>query len=265
MKSKQNSSRYNIRVLDRAFLILTRLSDGVPRTLAEISEEIHINTSTTYRLLMTLVSHNFVTRDEQTNQYRLGLSCLELAKAYQDSNNIRRFALPELEKLRDDVKETVHLAVLDNWEVVYLEKLSGLHAIGLMGSRVGGRSPAHCTGLGKAIAAFLNPGEVREHFENNGLDRYTQTTIIDIDELMQHLEMVRQAGYALDKGEHENEVRCVAVPIFDIDKKVVAALSVSGPSGRMEPMEDNPALIEKARQTAQRISSQLGYATERLD
>jgi IclR family KDG regulon transcriptional repressor len=265
MKSKQNSSRYNIRVLDRAILILNKLSDGVPRTLAEISEEIHINTSTTYRLLMTLASHNFVSRDEQTNQYRLGLSCLELAKAYQDSNNIRRFALPELEKLRDDVKETVHLAVLDNWEVVYLEKLSGLHAIGLMGSRVGGRSPVHCTGLGKAIAAFLTPAEVRKHFETDGLARYTQTTITDLDELMQHLEKVRQDGYALDQGEHENEVRCVAVPIFDINHNVVAALSVSGPAGRMEPMKENPVLIEKARQSAQRISSQLGYVTERLD
>ena len=265
MKSKQNSSRYNIRVLDRAILILNRMSDGVPRTLAEISEDININTSTTYRLLMTLASHNFVTRDEQTNQYRLGLSCLELAKAYQDSNNIRRFALPELEKLRDDVKETVHLAVLDNWEVIYLEKLSGLHAIGLMGSRVGGRAPAHCTGLGKAIAAFLNPVEVRDHFEKQGLTRFTHTTITNLDEMMRHLEMVRQAGYALDRGEHENEVRCVAVPIFDIDNKVVAALSVSGPAGRMEPMENNPVLIEKARQSAERISSQLGYVAERID
>jgi IclR family KDG regulon transcriptional repressor len=265
MKSKQNSSRYNIRVLDRAILILNRLSDGVPRTLAEISEEININTSTTYRLLMTLASHNFVSRDAQTNQYRLGLACLELAKAYQDSNNIRRFALPELEKLRDDVKETVHLAVLDHWEVVYLEKLSGLHAIGLMGSRVGGRAPVHCTGLGKAIAAFLDPAEVRDHFEKQGLARFTQTTITSLEEMMQHLEMVRQAGYALDRGEHENEVRCVAVPIFDIDNKVVAALSVSGPAGRMEPMENNPVLIEKARQSAERISSQLGYVAERID
>jgi DNA-binding IclR family transcriptional regulator len=76
---------------------------------------------------------------------------------------------------------------------------------------------------------------------------------------------VRQAGYALDRGEHENEVRCVAVPIFDIDNKVVAALSVSGPAGRMEPMENNPVLIEKARQSAERISSQLGYVAERID
>lgn len=251
--------RYNIRVLDRAIRILSVLSDGKPRTLTELSEEIAINSSTTFRLLATLAYHNYVERDEQSGEYRLGLACLELARAYHAGSYIRRAALPELERLRRDTRETVHLAVLDNMEVFYLEKLHGLHAVGLMISRVGGRAPAYCTGLGKVLLAYTDPELVRAHFEQTGLQRYTDATIRHVDDLMDHLDIVRQRGYALDQGEHEVEIRCVAAPIFDISGEVVAAISVSGTAGRMEPLETNQALIDRTRQAACTISERLGY------
>ena len=155
---EQKESRYNIRAVDRAVRILSVLSDGRPRTLTELSEAIEINSSTTFRLLATLACSNYVERIEQSGAYRLGLACLELSRAYHESNDIRQSALPELEMLRDDTKETVHLAILDKMEVVYVEKLHGLHAIGLMSSRLGGRSPAYCTGVGKVLLAHTDPG-----------------------------------------------------------------------------------------------------------
>jgi DNA-binding IclR family transcriptional regulator len=256
----KGETRYNIRVLDRAIRLLSLLSDGKLRTPVEISEGIGLSPSTTFRILATLSYYNFIKRDEKTGQYSLGLACLELARAYQDTNDLRRVALPELEALRDDIKETVHLCILDKMEIVYLEKLSGLHAIGIMTSRVGGRSPAHCTGVGKILLAYLDPGQVRDHFALYGLPAFTGTTITDLDDLMCELDKVSRQGYALDRGEHEHEVRCVATPIFDIDGLAVAALSISGPSARMEPLEDNAQIIEKAKETAMRISRQLGYA-----
>jgi IclR family KDG regulon transcriptional repressor len=261
VKSENTSdTRYNIRVLDRAIRILSLLADGKPRTPVEVSEGINLSPSTTFRLLTTLSYHNYLKRDERSNQYRLGLACLELAHAYADSNDLRKVALPELEALRDEVKETVHLAVLDNMEIVYLEKLTGLHAIGMMSSRVGGRAPAHCTGIGKALLAFQKPDLVRSHYKKYGLTRYTDTTIIDLDVLIKELENIHQRGYAFDKGEHENEVRCIAAPIFDLNGELVAALSISGPSARMDPLEDNDRLIQKTKQTALDISHQLGYS-----
>jgi len=257
---KQKESRYNIRVLDRAFSVLSILSDGKPRTLNEVSEAIGLSPSTTFRLLTTMVSHSYVKRNENNNQYQLGLACLYLARAYQDSNDIRKIALPELEALRDDTKETVHLAILDDMEVVYLEKLPGLYAMGIMSSRVGGRSPVHCTGLGKVFLAYLSPDELRSFFAKKGLRRYTETTITDLSELLEHLATIRNQGYAFDKGEHEFEVRCVATPIFDINGQVVAALSVSGSSIRLDPLEKNKEIIQKACNTASSISRQLGYA-----
>jgi IclR family KDG regulon transcriptional repressor len=256
---EQKESRYNIRAVDRAIRILSVLSDGKPRTLTELSEAIDINSSTTFRLLATLACNNYVERVEQSGAYKLGLACLELSSAYYESNDIRQTALPELEMLRDDIKETVHLAVLDKMEVVYVEKLHGLHAIGLMSSRVGGRSPAYCTGVGKVLLAYSDPEFVRSYFEQVGLQRYSEATIQSIDELMEHLREVRFLGYALDRGEHEAEVRCVAVPVFDMSGQAVAAISVSGPAARMEPVDTKLELINRTRQAARSISSRLGY------
>ena len=256
---ERDEARYNIRAVNRGIQVLSVLSDGKPRTLTELSEEIALNSSTTFRLLATLAYHNYVERDEQTGEYRLGLACLELARAYLVGSDIRQAALPQLESLRDDSTETVHLALLDKMEVVYLEKLHGLHAVGLMSSRVGGRSPAYCTGLGKALLAYTDPEKVRKHFGQAGLHRCTDTTIQTLDELLAHLDQIRRQGYAFDQGEHETEVRCVAAPIFDLNGQVVAALSVSGPAGRLDPLETKQELIDRTLQAARAISARLGY------
>lgn len=255
----QKSKRYNIRVLDRAFRVLDLLSDGVPRTLTAISQGLEISSSTVFRLLATLSQHNYVVKDGNSGEYRLGLACLELARAYYDANDIRKNAAPYLEDLRDATSETVHLGMLDGMDVVYLEKLPGLHAIGLMSSRVGGRAPAYCTGLGKALLAFSSSDEIRAHYEKHGLPAYTGRTIVSLSELEDHLADVKARGYALDQGEHEDEVRCVAAPVFDISGNVVAAISVSGPAGRLEPLKDQQSLIQTTIDVSRKISRRLGY------
>lgn len=256
---KSGDARYNIRVLDRAIRILSLLSDGKPRTVNDVSEAIELSPSTTFRLLSTLAYYNYVKRIEHTSQYQLGLACLELASAYQASNDLRQAALPELEALRDEVKETVHLCVLDNMEIVYIEKLPGLHAIGIMSSRVGGRAPAYCTGVGKVLLAYQKPETVQEYFSRHTLVPYTEYTVTDLNQLLQELKLIRERGYSFDRGEHEHEVRCIAVPIFDMSGKPVAALSISGPEARMEPLEKNEDMIQKALQASLNISRQLGY------
>ncbi len=255
----RTTSRYSIRAVERALRLLSILSDGKSRTLTELSEAIGLSSSTTFRILATLESNRYVERNGRSGHYGLGLACLELAQAYHLGSDIRQEALPELERLRDETRETVHLAVLDNMEVVYIEKLSGLCAVQVMSSRVGGRLPAYCTGLGKVLLAHSDPEAIRAHFEQAGLFAYTPATIQRVDQLITHLEEVRSRGYALDRGEHEAEVRCVAAPIFDGTGKVVAAISVAGPAGRMEPLEHRTDLIEKTLRTARAISSRLGY------
>lgn len=256
----QENPRYNIRVLDRALRILSLLADGRPRTLAEISESIELNSSTTFRLLSTLNYYRYLKRSELTGQYQLGLACLELAQGFTSGDNLREVALPELEALRDETKETVHLVVLDRMQVVYIEKIPGLHAIGLMSSGVGRHAPAYCTGVGKVLLAYQKEEQVREYYQLKGFHRFTSTTITDMNAMLEQLGLIRTQGYALDQGEHEDEVRCVATPIFNKDGKAVAAISISGPALRLDPIAENQPMIEKARETALRISKQLGYS-----
>ncbi len=251
--------RYNIRVLDRAVSILQTLSDGKPRTLVELGEAVELNNSTTFRLLAALASHNYVERDEATGKYTLGLACLELARSYQMNNQIQRAALPEMEALRDETGETIHLAILDRMEVVYLEKLHGFHAIGLMSSHVGARLLAYCTGLGKLLMAYLDEERVRAHYDKAGFIRFTSTTITDMDTLLQELRAIRARGYAFDWGEHEADVRCVAAPIFDAHGKTIAAISIAGPANRMEPLESDYQRIEQILHAAGEISARLGF------
>jgi DNA-binding IclR family transcriptional regulator len=255
-----SSGRYNIRVLDRAFRMLDLLADGVERSLTEISEAIDLNTSTTFRLVASLEYHRYLSRDEESGKYMLGLACLELAKSFQEGHALSRLAAPDLEALRDDVRETVHLAVLDGADVVYLQKLPGLHAIGLLESRVGGRLPAYCTGLGKVLLAHADPGTCASWSrDRTTLERFTPHTITDVDELMDQLATIRERGYAFDGGEHEPDVRCVAVPVFGRNGGIPAAISVAGPASRMEPLEENRAVIDATRATAARISRKLGF------
>lgn len=239
--------------------ILATLSDGKARTLTELSRDIGINSSTTFRLLATLAQYNYVERDPSSGGYRLGLTCLELARAYHIGSDIRQEAMSTLEALRNATTETIHLAILDQMEVVYLEKLQGLHAVGLMSSRVGGRSPAYCTGLGKVLLAYADPQVVRDYFDRFGLYRYTSETIQTLDTLMDHLSDVRARGYSFDRGEHEAEVRCVAAPILDISGQVVAAISISGPAARLDPIENKQDLITRIKEAADTISTKLGF------
>ena len=246
--------RYSIRVLERAIRLLSTLSDGDTRSLAEIADEIELSTSTTFRLLYTLEQHRYVQRDGHSNTFRLGPACLGLARAYLEGIDVRQAAMPILEALRDHTHETVHLAILDQMEVFYLEKIPGFHAIGLMASRVGTHVPAYCTALGKALLAFSPEAEVRAYYARHGLKPITPTTITDLDTLMAQLEQVRQQGYAVDRSEREPEVYCGAAPIRGIDGEVMAAVSVSGPAYRMERAISAGNLAQVVREAARSIS-----------
>jgi DNA-binding IclR family transcriptional regulator len=254
MGAKRNKGRYNVRVLERAIRLLFTLSDAKGRNLTQIAQQAQLNSSTAFRLLSTLEYHRFVQRDRNDGQYRLGPACLDLARAYVRGIDVVQTSMPVLEELRDYTRETVHLAVLDRMEVYYLAKIPGYHAIGLMSSRAGSSAPAYCTGLGKALLAFLPEGEVRAYYAEQGLEPLTSNTITDIDTLIAHLETVRKKGYALDLGEREPGVYCVAAPIQTEDGEMVAAISVSGPAYRMKAGIEEGSLIHVVHEAARSIA-----------
>ncbi len=258
----QGKGRYTIRVVERAIDVLRLLSDGQPRQLAQVSGGVGLHSSTTFRVLATLARRNLVERDEQTGQYSLGLATLELARAYQDTNYLRRIALPMLQRLRDDTGETVHLAVLENMDVVYLDKQQSFRAVGIMSSRVGVRLPAYCTGLGKVLLAFTDRARVADYLASSRLPRLTETTITEGEALLRELDQIRNRGYGFDRGEREAEIRCIAAPIIGPRGEPRAAMSVAGPASRMEPLETNSRLIDQVVSAARAVSAALGYRPE---
>jgi len=206
--------------------------------------------------MANLVARGYLEPDREGNAYRLGLTVIRLAGVALGQVDVRVKAAPLMDELRNQTRETVHLAALDGRHIIYLEKLESLHAIGLMSSRVGRTAPAHCTALGRVLLAF-NPDKA-EAILDGPLEAATARTIVDPKALRALLAHVNEQGYALDLGEHEPEVRCVAVPVRNHSGAVIAAMSVSGPAQRMEPMLSE-GLVGEVVRVGRDVSGLLGY------
>lgn len=248
--------------MERALDLLSTFSTAEPElSLTELSSRLHLSPSTTYRLLMTLQNGGYVEHNSHSGRYSLGVACLDLGSVFMSQLDLRDRVLPVLETLREDCKETIHLAVLDRkkMEVIYLEKLEGLLPIGMMGSRVGGRAPAHCTGLGKCLLAYLPDAEVREFYSVNGMRSYTDNTIADTGQLLFQLARIRERGYAVDDVEHESDVKCLAAPVWNHRQVVVASISISGPEHRMNHLIAEGGLVDRLQVTAHEASRRMGH------
>ena len=139
---------------------------------------------------------------------------------------LRRVARPHLEEANDACGETIHLGILDEGEVIYIDKIDSTKKI-RMHSQVGGRAPAHCTGLGKVLMAALSAADLERILQQRGLRAYTARTLTSPEGVRNHLAIVRQQGYAVDTGENEELVHCTAAPIFDHTNHVIAAVSIA--------------------------------------
>jgi IclR family acetate operon transcriptional repressor len=226
------------------------------KELGVISNALGMNKSTVYRFLSTLGNLGYIHQDPATGRYALGSKVVWLAAHYLDSLDFRLLARPYLERLVAETRETVHLAILDGFDVVYIDKVDGLQPV-KMASRVGNRMPAHSTGLGKALLAEQDESQWSLYVQKKGLPCYTANTICEPDALFDHLREIHTRGYSIDDSENEDGIRCVAVPIKNYAGKTIAALSVSGWSLTMTPDRDEQVAV-LARETANELTERLG-------
>lgn len=247
-----------IQSVDRAMKILDVFSLKEKELgVTEIANRLGLHKSTVFGLLGTLEHWGCVEQNQHTGKYHLGLKLFELGNRVKEGLDLRALALPFLQELVERYRETVHLVVHDRGEVVYIEKVEGPSAI-RMYSQVGHRAPMHCTGVGKAILAFRPKQEVDALIQTKGLRPFAPNTITDPQRLHAELNMIRQKGYSFDNEEIEIGLRCVAAPVIDYQNKVVAAISIAGPSTRMTD-EQMQNLIIPIKETALKISQRLGY------
>ncbi|MEV8635368.1 IclR family transcriptional regulator [Streptosporangium sp. NPDC051023] len=222
--------------VDRALLILQEIgrhSRGA--TLDELATRLGLPKSSLHRLLGALKHRGFAAQPEPSGPYFLGTEMLATAFRFYETMDLRTLVHPLLARLGEEFSETVHMAMLDGAEVVYLDKVEAVRSI-TMTSVIGGRNAAHCTGVGKALLAWTYPTDeaVRAWAERYGpLTSRTRNTITSPAKLATHLTQIRERGYALDLEENEPGVRCVAAPVFMGKSAPVAAVSVTALKDRM--------------------------------
>jgi DNA-binding IclR family transcriptional regulator len=231
-----------------------------PVSLAEVSARVKLYKPTAHRLLQSLGQHGLISQEADSKAYRPGLKLFELSHEVLRHMELRTQALPELSELNRRTNETVHLAVLDQGDVIYIDKEESQHTIRMF-SAIGKRGPAHCTGVGKVLLAYLPTDELQLFLADKKLKRFTSRTITTAAGLRRELAMIRQRGYAIDDTEHEPEIRCAACPVRDHTGRVIAAVSLTAPTLRMS-RERIEAMAPLVREYADRISRKMGYVVD---
>ena len=258
MSPETKSSSGQVKAVGNALKVLTLLGERQdPASLSSIARNIDLHKSSVHRLLQTMKEYEFVQQDPKSKKYRIGLKFFEIANTLDREMDIRQQARPFLESLRDEVNETIHLGIIQDHEVVYLDKMEPDRAL-RMYSAVGKRAPMHATGIGKAVLAHFSDKELDWYIENKGLSKYTEKTITDLSDLNSELEKIRELGYALDNREHEEEIVCVAAPIFEREGRVVGALSIAAPAHRRS-VDQMSSLGTMVHDYANKVSAKLGW------
>ena len=233
-----------VQSLERAFDVLELMAAaGGEVTLSRLASESGLPVPTIHRLVRTLVSSGYVLQ-MPSRRYTLGPRLIGLGASA--SQTVEAWARPHLQSLAEVTGESANLAMLDGDRVVYVAQAASTRHTMRMFTEVGRRVYAHCTGVGKALLAQLPDDAVKDLIDSVGMPATTEHTITDITALLEELRRVRQRGYAIDDGEQELGVRCVAVAV---PGSLSGAVSVSGPASRVTP-EAVPALAEVLQQSA---------------
>jgi len=252
--------KYRVPALKRAFAIFDSLNHtSFGLSVQEISQEHKIPYSTAFYLLETMRECGYAERSEDSKKYRLGHKVL----SFRESNvaryhlDLRAIARPIMEELSELTGLTIHLAILERDEAVYIEKVEPNGFIRLY-TWIGKRNSLHCTAVGKALLLGLTEDEVRRICPPSSLVRHTERTIVVFDALVAEVRQSADRGYAVDDIEDESEGRAVAAPIYNEQGKVIASLGVAGSLSQIE-FSRIDAIGKLVRNYAERCSQRFGH------
>lgn len=226
--------------------------------ISEISNSLMLSKSTIYGLVNTLLAGGYLEQNKENKKYRLGIRLFELGSLVQRRMDLRNEARPYCLELAETYRYTIHLASHYMGEIVYIDKVDMPDAV-IVYSQIGKRAPMHCTGVGKAILAYLPPEYLDQHIFNKELIKLTDRTISSRGELLKELEKIRQKQYSIDDEEIEVGLRCVAAPILNHDGYPVAAISVSAPTAKLS-YDIVEKVAQDVKQYARQISYRMGYS-----
>jgi len=239
----------------KALDVLDQVAEyGRPVRFSELLERSPFPKATLYRFLQTLTSQGMLAYDPDRHTYSLGLRLVRFAHAAWSQSSLVQVAQPFVDALSRDAGETVHLAQLDHGQVLYLAKRSSKDPIEMF-SQAGKVGPAYCTGVGKAMLAFLDERELAALLPQQSFHRFTPSTLTSAEALVVELERIRTRGHALDIEEHEPGIICIAAPILTRTGRVLGALSITTSTARRS-MDELEALAPTLRTSAEAIAEE---------
>lgn len=256
--AEEKKTKNPVQSAERIFQVMEMLAENGEMGLMEISAALDLHKSTVHRLLMSLVYMGYAKQDETTQKYMLSYKIVNMAGKILDRMDILQVAKPYLERLSDLSGEAVHLVQREGNHILYIYKIEAKVGTIRMVSHVGMIHPMYCSGVGKAIMATLPEREVKQIWNESVIEKKTDKTVTDYDEMQKLLEEVRKNGYALDDEENEKGVRCIAACLHGYQNEVKYAFSISGPTSRMT-RERVMELAVDVKKVQEELSRELGY------
>ena len=246
-----------VQVLDRGLDIIEKLSTSEKgMSIQELSLATGLPKPTVHRILATFLERHYVEKDPETSIYRMGSIFVELASLYLNKIVLKTEAEPILRRMASAFSATAFLGIREGFDVVYLSSVEPLNSI-RMYTEIGKREPLYCTALGKILLSAMNEDEFVRLAGQFSFKSFTDRTITSFDGLAAEVNSARLNGYALDRGEHTEGSSCLAVPIYDFTRGIVAAISVSG-FGLLEnyPVE---TIFKEMKAASRELSRRMGY------
>lgn len=244
-----------IRSIGKAFTILELIGRERELGIAEMIKELGWKKSTVHRIASTLEELGYLQQNSTTLKYRLSFKLFTLGNLTKTNLNLRDTALPFLQKLQRDTDESIYLGVMDRNEVLYVEHLPSHHILQPL-VHVGSRAPLHCTAIGKVLLSGLSAEDARRLIRLSDLKKFTPNTITSARMLARATLEIRRKGVAMDDEELHVGIRSIAAPIKDKMGKVIAGVSIAGPTVRL-PMEKLKGSLDLLKATAESISIDL--------
>ncbi len=246
-------AKSSIQVIERMMNLLGALArHSAPVNLKQLATETRLHPSTAHRILSVMVDSRLVDRIEP-GTYRLGIRLLEFGSLVKSRISVRQEALPHMQALHQALGETINLSVRHDDEVVYIERTAGSSSMMRVVQIIGARAPLHITAVGKVFLAEAGKEQCMDYARRTGLPRFTENTLTDPDHLMKEIEKIQRQGYSFDNEEAEKGVSCIGAGIYNDENRLVAGLSVSAPSDRLDR-----AWAAQVQRTAQNISRAIG-------
>lgn len=253
MENKQISS-----VLRALKILECFMNSKTEWTLKALVDYLDMPKTTVFRQVSTMVERQYLMQDPVRKSYHVGPRLILMASAIIGQSDLRKLARPELEKLSNNIKETINLSVLLEDKIFYLDKVETHRSI-VCNTHIGEQAPAYATSSGKIMLIDKDNEYIDKCCQQMiAAEPFTENTIVDPEVLRKQLAEARINGFAMDNGEIEQGLICIAAPIYDMMGHITAAVSISGPAYRMK--HDQKEMIREVKKTAENISRLLGYS-----